>query len=91
MPLTREDFATLSIKNLLLNIYILSEYVRKGNCKDFYNEYIDYCIKFAERQWDNDCYQNFNYVIQMLLHGKVFDFSQILPSNLYKVLDFIKK
>ena len=91
MPLTREDLATLSIENLLLNIYILSKYVRKGNCKNFYNEYINYCIEFAETQWDNNCYQNFNYVIQMLLQGNVFDFSQISPSYLYKVLDFIKK
>ena len=50
MSLTREDFAILSIENLLLNIYILSEYVRKGNCKNFFNECIDYCIEFAETQ-----------------------------------------
>ena len=51
MRLTREDFGELSLPDLLSNIYSYAEYIIKGNCSSFYNDYTDYCIEFAERQW----------------------------------------
>ena len=47
MVLTREDFAELSLSELLYNIWLYAEFVIKGNCKLFFNDYIDLCIEFA--------------------------------------------
>ena len=49
MVLTRENFADLSLHDLLFNIYSCAEHLIKGNCASFFNDYIDYCIEFAER------------------------------------------
>ena len=48
--ITRENFAELSLHDLLYNIHLYGEYVIKGNCTSFFNDYIDYCIEFSERQ-----------------------------------------
>ena len=47
MVLTREDFAELSLSELLYNIWLYAEFVIKGNYKLFFNDYIDLCIEFA--------------------------------------------
>ena len=90
MVLTREDFAELSLSELLYNIWLYAEFVIKGNCKPFFNDYIDFCIGFAEGQWDEN-FQNFNFVIQMLLHRKHFDFSNICTDNMDSIIDMLKK
>ena len=74
MVLTREDFADLSLSELLKNIWLYAEFVIRGNCKPFFDDYID--IEFAEKKLD-ESFQIFNFVIQMLLHHKKFDFSNI--------------
>ena len=90
MPLTRENFADLSLPELLHNICSYGENIIKGNCASFFNDYIDYCIKFAERQW-NETFLSFNFVIQSLLHHKHFDFSNICCDDLHIIIDLIKK
>ena len=85
MPLTFEDFADFPLEALLLNIFTYGEIIRRGNPKDFINDYIDFCIELSEMQCDKDRYQNFNYVIQMLLHGKKFYFSNISFCDLHKI------
>ena len=75
MVLTREDFAELSLSELLYNIWLYAEFVIKGNCKPFFNEN----------------FQNFNFVIQMLLHRKHFDFSNICTDNMDSIIDMLKK
>ena len=52
MILTRENFAELSLHDLLYNICSYAEYIIKGNCAFCFNDYIDYCIEFSERQWN---------------------------------------
>ena len=42
MTLTREDFADLSLSELLNNIWKYAEFIIRGNCKPFYNDYIDF-------------------------------------------------
>ena len=44
MVLTREDFAELSLSELLNNIWLDAEFVIRGNCKSFFDDYIDFCI-----------------------------------------------
>ena len=39
----------------------------------------------------NNSFQNFNFVIQSLLHHKHFDFSNIIPDNMDVIIDMIKK
>ena len=39
----------------------------------------------------NNGFQNFNFVIQSLLHGKHFDFAYIIPDNMDVIIDMIKK
>ena len=90
MVITSENFAKLSLHDLLCNIYSYAEYVIKGNCASFFNDYIDYCVEFSERQWD-ETFLNFNFVIQSLLHQKHFDFSDICHNNLHTIIDLIKK
>ena len=90
MVITRENFAELSLHHLLYNIYSYAEYVIKGNCASFSNDYIDYRIEFSERQWD-ETFLNFNFVIQSLLHHKHFDFSNICCDDLHIIIDLIKK
>ena len=90
MVLTREDFADLHLLDLLFNIYSYAEYIIKGNCPLFFNNYIDYCIKFAERQWD-ETFLNFHFVIQSLLHHKHFYCSDICYDDLHIIIDVIKK
>ena len=90
MTLTREDFADLSLSELLNNIWTYAEFIIRGNCKPFYNDYIEFCIEFAEKQWDKS-FQNFNFVIQMLLYLKHFDFSNISSDNLDTIIELIKK
>ena len=87
MVLTRENFADLSLHDLLFNIYSYDEYLIKENCASFFN---DYCIEFAERQWD-ETFLNFNFVIQSLLHHKHFDFLDICYDDLHIIIDLIKK
>ena len=89
MVLTRENFTELSLHDLLFNIYSYAEYVIKGNCTSLFNEYIDYCIKFAERNRD-ETFLNFNFVIQSLLHHKHFNFSNICCDYLHIIIDLIK-
>ena len=36
MVLTREDFADLSLSELLNNIWLYAEFVIRGNCKPFF-------------------------------------------------------
>ena len=90
MTLIREGFANLSLSELLNNIWTYAEFIIRWNCKPFYNDYIDFCIKFAEKQWDEN-FKNFNFVIQMLLHRKHFDFSNISSDNLDTIIELIKK
>ena len=90
MVLTREDFADLSLSELLNNIWLYAKFVIRGNCKPFFDDYIDFCIEYAERQWDAS-FQNFNFVIQMLLHRKHFDFSNICNDNIDSITDMVKK
>ena len=90
MPLRREGFTVLSLPVLLMNISQYFEYVRRGNCAEFFNDYIDYNIEFAERLW-SDRYKNFCFVIKSLLHGKEFGFSNISTSNIDIIYDLIKK
>ena len=90
MVITSENFAKLSLHDLLCNIYSYAEYVIKGNCASFFNDYIDYCVEFSERQWD-ETFLNFNFVIQSLLHHKHFDFSNICCDDLHIIIDLIKK
>ena len=90
MVLTRENFADLSLHDLLFNIYSCAEHLIKGNCASFFNDYIDYCIEFAERQWD-ETFLNFSFVIQSLLHHKHFDFLDICYDDLHIIIDLIKK
>ena len=90
MVLTREVFADLPLSELLNNIWLYAEFVIRGNCKPFFDDYIDFCIEFAERKWD-ESFQNFNFVIQMLLHRKKFDFSNICNDNIDSIIDIVKK
>ena len=90
MVLTREDFTDLSLSELLNNIWLYAKFVIRGNCKPFFDDYIDFCIKFAERKW-GESFQNFNFVIQMLLHRKKFDFSNICNDNIDNIIDIVKK
>ena len=90
MVITRENFAELSLHDLLYHIYSYAEYVIKGNCASFLNDYIDYSIEFSKRQWD-ETFLNFNFVIQSLLHNKNFDFSNICYDDLHIIIDLIKK
>ena len=90
MVLAREDFADLSLSELLNNIWLDAEFVIRGNCKSFFDDYIDFCIEFAERKWD-ESFQNFNFVIQMLLHCKKFGFSNICNDNIDSIIDIVKK
>ena len=90
MVITREYFAELSLHDLLYHNYSYAEYVIKGNCASFLNDYIDYCIEFSKRQWD-ETFLNFNFVIQSLLHHKNFDFSNICYDDLHIIIDLIKK
>ena len=90
MTLTKEGFANLSLSELLTNIWTYAEFIIRRNWKPFYNDYIDFCIKFAEKQWD-ESFQSFNFVIQMLLHRKHFDFSNISSDNLDTIIELIKK
>ena len=50
MVLTREDFADLSLSELLNNIWLYAKFVIRGNGKPFFDDYIDFCIEYAERQ-----------------------------------------
>ena len=90
MVLAREDFADLSLSELLNDVWLDAEFVIRGNCKSFFDDYIDFCIKFAERKWD-ESFQNFNFVIQMLLHRKKFGFSNICNDNIDSIIDIVKK
>ena len=89
MTLTREDFANLSLSELVNNIWTYAEFIIRGNCKPFYNDYIDFWIEFAEKQWDKS-FQNFNFVIQMLLYRKHFDFCNISSDNLDTIINWLK-
>ena len=90
MVITRENFSELSLPDLLFNIYSFAEYIIWGNCASFFNDYIDYCNEFAERQW-NEKFLNFNFVIQSLLHHKHFNFSNICYDDLHIIIDLIIK
>ena len=89
MTLTREDFANLSLSELVNNIWTYAEFIIRGNCKPIYNDYKDFWIEFAEKQWDKS-FQNFNFVIQMLLHRKHFDFCNISSDNLDTIINWLK-